>query len=83
MIKNNRVGEGRFTSPLPKVLESINLKEKINKKKGVKGVKSVKESMRTGEFCKRLINEEEGICARRGEKYNKTISETPHVLVKQ
>jgi len=35
--------------------------------------------MRSGEFCKRLINEEYKICVRRGKIFEK-ISETPHLI---
>ena len=49
------------------VLELINEEKGINEKRNQQG---------GGELCKRLINEEEGICVMRGEKYEKTISET-------
>ena len=44
--------------------EYVNKEEGINQ--GAKGVKSVIESSISGEFYKRLINEEEKICERSG-----------------
>ena len=54
-----------------KVVKSILKRGGRNKREqGAKGVKSAIKSMRTGEFCKRLINNE-GILRRRGLKYEK------------
>ena len=39
----------------------INKREEEEAITGSKGVKSVTKSMRRGKFCKKLINEEEGI----------------------
>ena len=40
---------------------------------GAKDIESVTKLMRRGEFWKRIISEEEEICARRAEKCEKTI----------
>ena len=53
---------------------------KNNRGQGAKGVKSVIKSTRRGKFSKRIINKEDRICERRGEKSEKRLSEDPRVL---
>ena len=47
---------------------------------GAKDVESVTKSTRRGEFWKRIISEEEEICARRAEKYEKNNKRNPRLL---
>ena len=47
--------------------------------RGAKVVKSLNKIHEEGEFCKRLINIDDGMFAKRWAKSEKTISETPHL----